>query len=375
MLYEDKYEKTEERMLDVINTVQDLTKDRFIASLYIRRCTPLDVDIKLAEVRRCLDIVHGESLRLAKLELTYNLDFAVDDNQRFTTAERLFNRLRSSMACIRKTFHQSCPIIRKLPKNPNFRPSVFERSVLTKGCCGRDLYDITSFDDNVQALYYEQQALFANVILSLSICYRVIKQERETCADPKLCVQRLDDQCQRILAELEDKMDHMKDIPECEIQKMIDEMGKENYAQQYFHKPSVKTLTDYAIYTAQQRNKSNDLLQNASLIISDPVKAKDVILLLQHFDELRPDNRRKMNSLTIRLFCNWCHNDKVDNPKQKYYRFLLNNYHGKKEGFPDWHAVTTCKNGRDMYAEQRKFNQEVEELLKKYRLVIEKVAV
>ena len=325
MIYDDKYEKTEARMLDVIDTVQDLTKDRFIASLYIRRCTPLDVDIKLAEVRRCLDIVHGESLRLAKLELTYNLDFAVDDNQRFTTAERLFNRLRSSMACIRKTFHQSCPIIRKLPKNPNFRPSVFERSVLTKGCCGRDLYDITSFDDNVQALYYEQQALFANVILSLAICYRVIKQERDTCADPKLCVQRLDDQCRRILAELEDKMDHMKDIPECEIQKMIDEMGKENYAQKNFHKPTVKALTDYAIYIAQQRNKSK--------------------------------------------------NDKVDNPKQKYYRFLLNNYHGKKEGFPVWHAITTSKNGRDMYAEQRKFNQEVEELLKKYRPAIEKVAV
>ena len=78
MLYDDKYEKTEERMLDVIDTVQELTKDRFIASLYIRKCNPLDVEIKLAEVRRCLDIVHGEALRLAKLELTYNLDFAVD---------------------------------------------------------------------------------------------------------------------------------------------------------------------------------------------------------------------------------------------------------------------------------------------------------
>ena len=100
-----------------------------------------------------------------------------------------------------------------------------------------------------------------------------------------------------------------------------------------------------------------------------------MILLLQHFDELRPDNRRKMNSLKIRLFCNWCHNDKVDNPRQKYYSFLLNNYHGKNEEFPDWHAVTTSKNGRDMFAEQRKFNQEVEELLKKYRPLIEKMAV
>lgn len=375
MLYNDKYEKTEERMLDVIDTVQELTKDRFIASLYIRKYDSIDIDIKLAEVRRCLDIVHGESLRLAKLELTYNLDFAVDDNQRFTTAERLFNRLRSSMACIRKTFHQSCPIIRKLPRNPNFRPSIFERSVLTKGCCARDLYDITSFDDNVQALYYEQQALFSNVILSLAICYRVIKQEREISADPQLCVQRLDEQCERILADLEDKIDLMKDIPESEIQKMIDLMGKEQYAQQNFHKPTVKTLTDYVIYNAQQRIKQQSLSKKTSLVFSDPEKEKDVMLLLQHFDELRPDNRRKMNALKIRLFCNWCNGGKVDNPKQKYYSYLLNNYHGKKEQYPEWHAVTTSKHGLDINAEQAKFNQEVADLLNKYRSGEKKEAI
>ena len=375
MLYDDKYEKKEERMLDVIDTVQELTKDRFIASLYIRHYNPIDVDIKLAEVRRCLDIVHGESLRLAKLELTYNLDFAVDDNQRFTTAQRLFNRLRSSMACIRKTFRQSCPIIRKLPRNPNFRPSIFERSVLTKGCCARDLYDITSFDDNVQALYYEQQALFSNVILSLAICYRVIKQEREISADPKLCVQRLEEQCQRILADLEDKIDLMKEIPENDIQKMIDLLGKEKFAQQYFHKPTVKTLTDYVIYSAQQRVKQQRLAQKTSLVFSDPVKERDVILLLEHFDELRPDKRRKMNALKIRLFCNWCNGGKIDYPKEKYYSYLLSNYQGIKQQFPEWHAVTTSKHGLDMDAEQAKFNQDVEELLSKYKTNEKKEAI
>lgn len=71
MQYDDKYDKTEERMLDVIDSVRDLSWDRFVASLYIRNCSPIDVDIRLAEVRRCLDTVHGETLRLAKLELTY----------------------------------------------------------------------------------------------------------------------------------------------------------------------------------------------------------------------------------------------------------------------------------------------------------------
>ena len=82
MRYDDKYEKTEGRLTEVIDYIDDLTKDRFIASLYVHQMSPIDVQIRLAEVRRCLSTVNSESLRLAKLELTYNKDFAVVDNQR-----------------------------------------------------------------------------------------------------------------------------------------------------------------------------------------------------------------------------------------------------------------------------------------------------
>lgn len=369
MLYDDRYEKTEERLLDVIDTVTDLSWDRFVASLYIRDCSPIDIDIRLAEVRRCLDIVHGETLRLAKLELTFNNDFAVDDNQRFTTAEALFNRLRSSMACIRKRLREGCPIIRKQLPNPNFKPSIFERSVLTKGACARELYDISTFDDNVQALYYEQQALFTNVILSLSICYRVIKEEKEITADPALCVQRLEDQCRRILEQLEGALDFTKSIPESDIQKTIDLIGKEKYAQQNFHKPTIKELRAYAIASAYRKDQENQQPQGTSIIFRDPSMANDTLLLCQHFDELLHDNRTMLNALRIRLFCNWCGGGKVDNPKQVFYKFLLNNYKGKRTSFPNWHAITASKNrkGLDIMAEQMKFNKEAQDLLKKLK--------
>jgi hypothetical protein len=369
MTYDDKYQKTEARMLEVIETVQDLTKDRFIASLYVRNCTPVDIDIRLAEVRRCLDTVYGEMLRLSKFRMSFNLDFAVDDNQRFTTAEMLFNRLRSSMACIRKRLRQGCPIIRKLPPNPNFKPSVFERSVLTKGCCARDLYDITSFDDNVQALYYEQQALFACVIASLSICYSVIKEEKDTIADPALCVQRLDEQCERLLEEMEDRLDFMNNIPESEILKKIEVMGKEKYAQSNFHKPSVREMKIYAanIGRLRQQQQTNGSIMPSKLLQNG--RADDVILLITHFDDIRPSNRKKMDALKIRLFCNYCDGGKVDNPKQIYYQLLLNLYKGKHECFPERHAITTSNNkkGLDIMAEQKKFNEECDALLKKLR--------
>ena len=77
-----------------------------------------------------------------------------------------------------------------------------------------------------------------------------------------------------------------------------------------------------------------------------------------------------MNALTIRLWCNWCDGGRVDNPKQSYYKLLLNGYKGTKEQFPEWHAVTQSKSklkGRDIMDVQREFNAEVDALLQKYR--------
>lgn len=370
MEYDDKYDKTEERMLDVIDSVQELGKDRYIASLYIRKVSPLDIDIRLAETRRCLSIVNGETLRLARYELTYNKDFAVVNNQRFTTAERLFNRLRSSMASIRRDIRRGCPIVRKQPHNPNLKPSIFERSVLTKGCCGRDLYGLTSFGDNVQALYYEQQALFANVILSLAICYRVIKEEKEIMADPDRSMERFQDQCNRLLNDLEDIFDVAKDIKESEIQKKIEEMGLREYCSKNFHKPSLQELKLYVCNIAKRKEEGDSLSLILTIAFRDEAKRQDAILLMQHFDELCTDNRKMLNALTIRLWCNWCAGGKNDNPKQNYRSLLLMGYKGEKEKFPQWHAITQSKSklkGRDIMDVQREFNAKAEEIIKKYR--------
>ena len=253
-------------MLDVIDSIRDLGEDRFIASILIRNCSPIDIDIRLAEVRRCLSLVHRESLSLAKLELTYNKDFAVLDNKRFSTAEMLFNRLRSSMAYIRKTIRKTCKRSNKNPFNPNFHPSIFERSVLTKGCCARDLYGITSFEDNVQALYYEQQALFANVILSLSICYRVLKEEKEIKGDPDRCVERLLDQCQRLIEDMKDILDFSYDIPEPDIKIMIDNMGIREFAGKNFHETPLKDLAMYVAGNVLFTDSAFDVTACESLI-------------------------------------------------------------------------------------------------------------
>ena len=305
-------------------------------------------------------------MRLAKLELTYNLDFSVYNNQRFYTAQLLFNRLRSSMAVIRTQVKRSCPIVRKKTINPNMRPSIFERSVLTKGCCSRDLFGISSFEDNVQALYYEQQALFANVIMALAICARVIKEEKRVAADPDLCLERLEDQCNRLIDEMKTIVAANANVPKSKIRTMIEQMGKREYAHKYFHKPTVQEMMEYAQDCARLRDQQLNLPENTSLLFPDEEKARDAILLIDHFDEVMPDNRKMNTGLKIRLYCNWCNGGVHDNPKAKYMEHLVTNYTGSKT-FPQWHSVTTSKSKINIMEKQEQFNNEAAQLIEKYR--------
>lgn len=366
MTYTDRINRTEESMLELIDMLSIPSPDRFVAYLKLRHCSELDIAIMLADLRRGLALVNGESMRLAKLELTYNLDFAVPDNQRFVTAQLLFNRLRSSIAIIRREVKKSCPIIRKQPHNPNLHPSIFERSVLTKGSCARDLFGISLFDDNVQALYYEQQALFANVILSLAICARVIKEEKRVAANPDLCVERLEDQCNRLIDEMKHIVTANSNMPKSEIQNLIEQMGKREYAYQNFHKASLQAMIAYAQDRARMKDQQYELPANTSFLFHDVNKAKDALLLINHFDELMPDNRKMNTGLKIRLYCNWCCGGKNDNPKEKYMTHLVTNYSGTKT-FPQWHAVTTSKSGIDIMEKQTEFNNEAALLIEKYR--------
>ena len=86
MEHTDKYLKTEEMMQSVIGCVEQYSESRFIASLYTRSYTKIDIQIAISDVRSCLMLVHGELLRLSKYSLEFLDQWATRDNQRFTSS-------------------------------------------------------------------------------------------------------------------------------------------------------------------------------------------------------------------------------------------------------------------------------------------------
>lgn len=362
MVYQDKIQETEHGLLYVIHKVELFTEDGFIASLYVRNISELDILLKIANVRECLSIAHREFLSLSKFSLSFNPLWATEDNKRFSTAQVMLNRLRSSLASIKRNYRETCPIVRKQqPKGEMFRdrlePSVFERSVLTNGGCARDLFGIESYSDNVQTLYVELRALFANVLASLMLCYKEIEKEKLIKADPDKCVELLEKQVRGIVNELSKSIDRMQCPVSDEIQDFIDKVGLRDFAQQGYHEYSIEELRNHAIYVHKQGAKSN-ISQTISLMwAKDPDKGKNVQMLIEHFDEFRPEKRKKVSSEKILFFVNWC-GDTIEKPQQLFYNILSTYYRSKQ--LVDWHAVIVCKNRiKNLAEEQKKFNEEV----------------
>ena len=355
MQHTDYLSKTEENIFYIINTLKCYTEHGFIASLYVRNVGDLQIQKRLAEVRQCLSIAHIEYLNLVECSLKFNELWATEDNNRYTTAERMFNMLRSSMESLKREFRKSCPISHAKLPDAERKLSVFEKSVLARGGCARDLFGIESFRDNIQALFFEQRALFTNVLASLLVCRDVINKEKEIKSDKSLCIQLLQKQCDEIIADMKSSIKHTQAPVTCEIQKLIDEIGLDNAAQQGFHNFGLDDITEFAL----MRNANNQQAQLLPLDITKCYqKSEDVFLLIKYFNEFRPEpTRQKPTSLKVLLAVNWM-GGTIDSPIQGYYNVLANGYEGR---LPTWHTVSTRKNEiANLHDEQSRFNKELE---------------
>ncbi len=358
MRHSDYLSKTEDSISFVIDTLRCYTEDGFIASLYLRNHSELKLEMWLTEVRKCLSIVHFEYLTLAEYSLRFNELWATEDNKRYTTAEQMFRMLKTSMESLKREFRKSCPISHaKLPGGEQ-KISVFKDSVLTRGGCARDLFGIESFKETIQALFYEQRALFTNVLASLLVCREVINKEKEIRANQDLCVKLLLKQCDEIIADLKATIKYTQAPVTCEIQRLIEEKGLGVAAQEGLHQYGIDELTEYALL----RDKNSQQTPVISLEISKCYqKAEDIQILFKYFDDFRPEpTRKKPSSLKVLLAINWM-GGSCDWPEQRFYKLLAENYQGT---LPKWHTVSIKKNDiPNLKDEQERFNKELNDFI------------
>lgn len=366
MEHTNNYQKTEKTMDFVIKCIKQYSEERFLASLYTRNYNLSDIRIAINDVRIALGYVNNELLRLTKFKIEFLEQWATRDNKRFDTAEKMFNRMRSSMAYLRKQYKKSSVIVKGTPtNNPNLKKSAFLTSVLTYGTCARDLFKLECYTDEVQTLYVEQRALFANILGVVNLCYDVVKREKETSADAEECEKRFDRQLKEIIDLMQEYMGNYQSEDGGIIRQMIDLYGKKQFAQTGYHKYELNDMKAYGKYVLAHPEDGLPAQRASVLPLKANDKLNDAALIARHFDEIRPESKTKASGMKIWIFVCWCGCQK-ESPDKKYYDLLKAHYHGE---LSDWHNVTVKKNRYkgDFEAELAAFRSEAAALLNKLK--------
>ena len=151
-------EKSKEGILQILEVIKNYEKDgevRFIEGIQRRGFSDAKVQQLICIVRERLNMTRRELLRLSEIALTYNKLWATDDNNCFRDADALFRKIRSTLKGTKIIYKKFTPICRKAAPEKDFRPSVFVNSTLAYATCGRDMYGLDSYPEDVVTLYAE----------------------------------------------------------------------------------------------------------------------------------------------------------------------------------------------------------------------------
>ena len=109
MRYSTIVEKDDKTLLEIIDALNQFEKDRFIAGIQARHYTKFQIEQTLDMVNSYQSRMNIEARSLVKFSEDFIQQFATDNNKCFETAERYFNRIRSTLSALKKVFQKTCP--------------------------------------------------------------------------------------------------------------------------------------------------------------------------------------------------------------------------------------------------------------------------
>ena len=370
MRYRTIVEKNEDGLEEIIGAVQQFEEDRFLASLSVRRYTIYDIQQMAMTVREYQAKMNREVLALDNFAETFIQEYATDNNKCFETAQRLFNRIRSTICASRRIFRKTCPIVRK----PNEeRPSIFKRSVLSFGYCQRDLFGVNSYEEAVKVLYEDLKTFFTTIISTLILCRRMIQTEMAVRKDDQMCLAIYKECREKALSGVKEFTESMgmAIMSETELQKRKRKAKSlSTYAQENYHRFDTTSFKMSVLAEAVRQGRDNGLTDDeARLWPNDHDKALLVRHAIERLDCLEgaEGQKGKLNGNLMVEFVKWCGVQK-GMEKNMYETYFLKTYKGRLKAL-SWSTICKVRKEREemkiSYSEERiSFENRLKKMMK-----------
>lgn len=329
MLYSTIVDKSEAGLQMIIDAVEKFEQGRYLNAIY--ECH-LDKDeiLGITEfVREYTAKLGREHLALAKFALTFNKEYATQNNKCFETAEQLFNKIRSTISASKRLYKKFCRTIRKrLPEAASKRPSVFKRSELVNNYHSGNLFGIESYDACVQMLYDELENFFNELLKSLALCRVVIREERTIRQNPERCMSIYSECYEKMLNNSHMMVRTFRDnlvVPDSEMEERKKKAGSLNdFVCSNYHKYDSSQFQMHVVVS--ELNKDNNMTDVEKMLFgSDNTElAEKARLVIKHFDELEDNahkgkHKDKHSAYCVASFMLWCNVGNTQDEKVKMF--------------------------------------------------------
>ena len=299
----------------VIKALDKLDEERFVEGIRCRHRNMYEVEQMTEMVEIYQRRVNVEARALAKFSENFIRQFATDNNTCFKTAEKLFTKLRSTIAGLKKVFSKMTQTERRqLPPGID-TPSVFDKSALSTKEFIPDLYGINSYPESVSKLYHVIETLFSTSSVMLALCHEMIEKEEETRKDVVLLKQIYKESCEELLGTVKAISEFVvtsEELPENELEELRKKSGSEDsdsFLQKGYHACNKEVLTKYLIIKTIKQARNEGLTdQEAFFWRKNIKKALLVRRVIENFDQIAEvkGNGGKLNPQVVVEFLKWC---------------------------------------------------------------------
>ena len=298
----------------VLSALDELSEERFIEGIIVRRYDEDDVRMMTEMVHTYQGRVNIESISLTRFSRTFIREFATNNNECYKTAEVFFGKIRSTVAGLKKVFHKTTPIDRRtLPEGAD-APSVFEKSSLVNKEFTPDMYGLESYPRYVKEFYDALETLFASAANTLALCQFMIMEEEETRNDVVQLRQIFKESCEEFSSTV--KMASMfqtaaQELPENKMDDLKQKTGANDdiFLKKAYHMYDKDTLCGYIMINTIRQARNNGLTPLESFFWpKNTHKALVVRKVIDNFDLVHgvEGQKGKLSPHVVLEFLKWC---------------------------------------------------------------------
>lgn len=306
MFYTSKIKDSEKGISQVLIAASKFNADRFIYALQYKNWDESKLELMGKEVATYREKLEVEYNRLVEFAKIFNKEFATENNQCYSSALTMLNKIRSGISETKKLFMKFCPRARQERVSnvlANKPASAYDYSYISANIYQLPLFKFEGYPDCVSGLYNEMEKFFILLMRCIQLCIEVLKEESKIKKDNKYCKFLFEQFKEKIIGEIYDIImmipsdsKYLSEEYNSAIASRNHYDNDEAWAPVGFHNYSKSDVKCLIIKQLLDEKKSSDLTCIEIVLFgNDEEKVHKIRNMIIHFDELIPENYRRKN--------------------------------------------------------------------------------